>query len=127
MAVLATFLRSEIDHSTDIVRLDFEDNEGNEHHIPIQGGAVGALLFALLARLRERSQAHSGRTVEEQPLQLVDASALSFEDRKVGLLIQCESNLRFPFVVNRSSIARLRSALSSCDELMNPSSSQPQH
>jgi hypothetical protein len=127
MAVLANLLEHGIDPSKDEIWFDFEDDAGHRHHIPLKGGVGAGLLISLLDLLRQRSLAHSGRQFEEQPLQLDNASAVSFENHKVGLILQLESNLRFPFVLNSGGLARLQSALSSCGDLMKPSGSHRAH
>lgn len=98
--------------------ISVEDDTGVRRDLHLKVGLVAALVLELISRMRELSQAQTGRTIEEQPLQLVDASALSFETGVVGLLLQLESDLRFPLAVDRRSLTNLRSALASCDELM---------
>jgi hypothetical protein len=95
--------------------LEFESAQ-EEYEVRIQGGVLGTLLLALMARLRERGQS-LGRTFEEQPLQLLDATALSLENGTTGLLIQLETDLRFPFALTPQAITNLKHALLEAEKL----------
>ena len=82
----------------------------------LKQACLGALILSLLARARQRA-ATLGRHSEEQPLQLLDATALAFEGGQVGLQLALENDLRVSFVLGSQGLANLRSALASLDDI----------
>ena len=112
---------SEFNLSADAIELSFSSDDGAKHQISVSGGCVGALILSLLQRGRERAGT-LGRQSEEQPLRLLDATALNFENGVVGIMLQIESDLRFPFALTPTATANLKAALASAEDIAKPRS-----
>jgi hypothetical protein len=76
--------------------------------------------------MRERYRSQSSRTIQEQLIALLDATAVSLPDQVgSGLMLQLESDLYFSFFLTKQSITRLQAALLEADKLMASSDHSP--
>src|SRR4051812_28879736 len=71
--------------------LDFAADGDQRYQLRLPAATVAPLILALLDRARALSAA-AGRSTEVLPLQLHDATALSFADGSAGIQVQLESD-----------------------------------
>ena len=123
MLTIAGLGASRFDAASDTIVIECEGADGRRDALGVRGGAIGPLVLHLLNAGRDRA-ARLGRSSEELPLPLLDATALSLADGTAGIHLQVQSNIRFALSLDRPALGALRTALAECDKLLASSSAR---